>query len=439
MNPIFRGLILISLAFSSCQSGKPDPEAFRDWHKALSVYEIMPKNYSETHNLQGVLNDLKRIRSQFITGVALLPLSPTEDGGNNYNAGDPYASINLKALDTAVADEKTVRNFIDSCHQFKLRVFLELNLSYTGPAHPWRKEKPDYYKSSEQQVDGKSNQDYVRLNLENKSVRKELLKTVDHWAKKYDWDGIVIVHGKDIPMDMWTEIGEKVHNRGKLLISTAHVPELAEQGIVDSYFNEPLFELFQKMAEGTTLVSDFKKIMDENKAAKVKGISMMYNQSAVVNQKMGSEYKRCPDCYKSAALMTYLLGGIPWVLNGQEEPMFDGINAFSKAPLTHLYNYNRDFYRAMNIHRRENPALHSTPESLPEIVSGSDNVLVIERKSGNASIVLMANLSNQKAQYTINKDYRFYTEFFTRSLVSFEPGMLYTLGPYQYLLLTNIK
>ncbi len=439
MNSIFRGLILISLIISSCQSGRPDPEAFRDWHKTLNIYEIMPKNYSETHNLDGVLKDLKRIRSQFITAVALLPLSPTEDGGNNHNAGDPYASIDLKALDTAVADEKTVRNFIDSCHQFKIRVFLELNLSYTGPSHPWRKEHPDYYLSSEEQVNGKSNQDFVRLNLQNNSVRKQLLKTVDHWAKKYNWDGIVIVNGKDIPKDMWAEIGEKVHNRGKLLISSAHVPDLADQGIVDSYFNEELFDLFQKMAQGTALVADFKKIIEANKASRIKSSSIMYNQSAVTNHTMGSEYKRCQDCYKEAAVMTYLLGGIPWVLNGQEEPMFDGINSFTKAALTHNYNYNRDLYRALNIHRRENPALYSTDESIPEIVSSSENVLVFERKSGNASIVLMANLSGEKAQYTINKDFRFYTEFFTRALVSFEPGMLYTLGPYQYLMLTNIK
>ncbi|MBK9272117.1 MAG: hypothetical protein IPM48_11020 [Saprospiraceae bacterium] len=417
---------------------KPNLE-HKHWTQAINLYEIMPKNFTATHDLKGVMGQLKKLRSQFISGIVLLPLSPTEDGSNSFNPGDPYASINLTAFDTTVTDDKTFRTFIDSCRFYKIKIFLELNLAYTGPAHAWRKDKPEYYQSNEEQVDGKYNQKYVRLNLENKSVQSKLLKAVEHWSDRYDLDGIVVVHGDEISDEFWTKISKVVHSNGQLLIASAQKPELMESGIVDSYLNWELFDLFQKMASNQLKTSDFQNILNTSKNSKYRNSSIMFSQNAMTNRSHGSEYERCQDCYKQCALLTYLLGGVPWVLNGQEGPAFFGINTFTKEPLSDLYVYNRDFYRALNIHRRENAALNSLLENSPVLCSDSEEVLAFERRHGNLSIVFMGNLTNQKVQYQVNKDFRFYTEFFTRAMVSFEPGAIYTLAPYQYIMLTNLK
>lgn len=431
--------ICLFLCLGSCSNQAELQSKQQDWAKTLNIYEIMPKNYSTSHNLRGVFQNLRSIRSQFISGIALLPLSPTQDGNNSHNAGDPFASIDFTELDTSVTDEKTLRAFIDSCHLFKLKVFLELNLSYSGPAHQWRKKYPEFYLSSEETKEGKSNPDYVRFNLENEKLKSKLLDVVDHWTKKYDWDGLVILNGEHFTEDFWRELGKTSHDRGKMLIASAAVPKLVEEGIIDSYFNTDLQKAFDKMADGSCSVSDFTPVIEANKAASQKSTSIFFNQNAVYNLTRGPEYKRCSECYKQTALICYMLGGVPWVLNGQEEPMFFGINTFTKEPISNIYQYNRDFYRSLNIHRKEHPALISMADNLPQIQSNSDKVLVFERKSGNASIVFMGNLSPETVRYQVNKDFRFYTEFFTRAMITFETGVSYTLAPYQYLVLTNIK
>ncbi|MBK7231549.1 MAG: hypothetical protein IPH93_04630 [Saprospiraceae bacterium] len=429
-------IVLTCLVIGCKNSVKLD---HKHWTQAMSLYEVMPKNFSATHDIQGVLSQLKKIRAQFITGLVLLPLSPTEDGSNLFNPGDPYASINLTALDTNVADEKTFNLLIDSCHHFKIKIFLELNLSYTGPSHPWRKENPDFYQSNEEQENGKYNQKFVALNLENKSLQSKLLKAVKYWSDRYALDGIVVVNGEEFTDEFWTKISKIVHGNGQLLIASAQKPALMESGVVDSYFNLELYSLFQKMAASELKTSDFKNILQTNQSSKIKSSSIMFNQNAVTNRSQGSEYNRCQECYKQCALLTYLLGGVPWVLNGQEGPAFDGINTFKNEVLSDRYNYNRDFYRALNIHRRENAAMNSLLNNLPVLISDSEEVLAFERKHGNLSIMFMGNLTNKTVQYTINKDFRFYTEFFTRALVSFEPNVIYTLAPYQYIMLTNLK
>ena len=119
--------------------------------------------------------------------------------------------------------------------------------------------------------------------------------------------------------------------------------------------------------------------------------------------------------------------------------MFEPINVRTEKTIGHVYNYNRDFYRGLALHRFDHPALHSLTDNLPEIISDSEEVLAIERKQGNTSIVLMANLTDSTRTYSIHKDYNYYTEFFTHALVNFPKNTTLTLGPYPSLVLTNIK
>ena len=436
---IYKSLVIVFALLLSCGKHKLVSQGPPEWFKTLTIYEVMPKHYSPSRNLSGVTRDLNRLRAQFVTALSILPVMKVQDVDNHYNPGDPYATIDFQSIDTSLGTEKDFKFLIDSAHLKKMKVFLEMNLSYSGPAHEWRKEHPDFYLSSEEKSGMDYNKDYVRFDLSNPSLRKKLTKAVKYWCTKFDIDGIMLVNSHELPKEFVLKLSELVRGEGKVLIGGSQAPEWANEGIYDAYLNEDLYKVFDKISKNECRVADFKSVLEENVKSKYKSASIMYNQNAITNIKFGGETQRCYGCYKLCSVITYLLGGVPLMLNGQEEPMFEPINVRTEKTIGHVYNYNRDFYRGLALHRFDHPALHSLTDNLPEIISDSEEVLAIERKQGNTSIVLMANLTDSTRTYSIHKDYNYYTEFFTRALVNFPKNTTLTLGPYQYLVLTNIK
>jgi len=436
---IYNSLAIFFILLFSCGKHKLVSQGPPDWFKSLTIYEVMPKHYSPSRNLNGVTRDLNRLRAQFVTALSILPVMKVQDVGNNYNPGDPYATVDYLSIDTSLGTEKDFKLLIDSAHLKKMKVFLEMNLTYSGPAHAWRKDHPEFYLSSEEKSGMDYNKDFVRFDLNNNSLRKKLAKAVKHWCKKYDVDGIMLVHSADIPKEFALKLSDIVRGEGKVLIGGSQAAEWVNEGIYDAYLNQNLYQVFDKISKSECRTSDFKPILEENAKSKYKSVSILFNQNAITNIKFGGETQRCYGCYKLCSVITYMLGGIPLMLNGQEEPMFEPINIRTEKTIEHVYNYNRDFYRGLALHRFDHPALHSLTDNLPEIISDSEEVLSIERKQGNTSIVLMANLTDTTQTYSIRKDYNYYTEFFTRALVSFPKNTTLTLGPYQYLVLTNIK
>ena len=83
----------------------------------------------------------------------------------------------------------------------------KLLFTYTTPNHPWRKEYPEFYKSSQAKNDTSFNQDYIRFNLEHKTLQKKLIHILEHWMKDFPLDGLNDLYHikmKDVINIIWT-------------------------------------------------------------------------------------------------------------------------------------------------------------------------------------------------------------------------------------------
>lgn len=431
--------VLILMVSSSCTQTKLIKTEPPEWTKTAAIYEIMPKQFTPQHNLKGITQELARLRNQYVSAISILPIFTTLDINNAYNPGDPYACSEFLTIDPALGTDHDFITLIDSAHHFNIKVLLEFNLTYTTPNHPWRKEYPEFYKSSQAKNDTAFNQDYIRFNLENKTLQKKLIHILEHWMKDFPLDGFVLMNADQFPESFLNLLGSKINSKKFYLVSGSNTPEFVESGYFDSYFNYDLYHLFIKMIDNTCTSQDFKSLMEINEKATFKNASILFNQNALLNNKDGTETQRFYGFYKLCSVLSILSGGIPMIMNGQEEPMFDRINPYSNQAIVFNKFFSRDFFRSLFIHRVDNPAIQSLQDNLPVIISDATHVLAFERKHGEASIVVMANLTNQVQSFTLKNEYIQRLEFFTRALTNFEKNKSYTLNPYQYIVLTNIK
>ncbi|MCC6815943.1 MAG: hypothetical protein IT267_05985 [Saprospiraceae bacterium] len=429
-------LIILTIGFYSCNVKKESKPP--EWVKTLSVYEIMPKNFSPTQNIKGIIESLTKIRTIYCNAIALVPMTPNDKINITFNPNDPYASLDFASLDPSLGTEADLKELIIQAHQNRLKVFFEFEISYTGANHLWRKNNKEYYLSSDIKTEnGLYNKDYIKLNFSNKKVRRNILNALKKWKSKYKPDGIIILNTQDLPSDFNQELVNQLKSDDFFLASGSEAPIKREEYIFDSYFNQNLYKVLKKISTDEARSSDFKPILEFNNQLKYKNSLIQFTRTAKINETEEAETMMFQHYYKFPALLSIATGGIPWILNGQEEPMFIKIDVNKPSFVERNYQYCLEFYRSLFIHRKENGALYSMEENSPEIISDSEDVLAFERKIGSATLVVLANLRASNSTFRINKSYNQYMEFFTRNKVDFVPSVDYQLGPHQYIVLTN--
>lgn len=434
----FKNLIYIILIFLfSCNGFNKKSETPPSWMKALAIYEIMPKNFSPKQNINSIIEDLSKIKMLYVTAISLAPITPCDAINSSYNPNDAYASIDFTELDAGLGTKNDLKNLVTQAHQNQLKVLLQFEISYTGVNHPWRTKHPEYYQSSEQKINDLYNPKYIKLDYTNKKVRSNIIKALKYWKSNFDIDGLVIQNTEDLPADFCEELSQNLKSDEFLLASGSQCPQMVKDNIFDSYYNNNLYQTLKKISNNEANASMFKEIIADNRNQKYKSTVINYTRNSKINEAEPSEHQQWPYFYKLPMIITTLIGGVPMIMNGQEDPMFIKIDVKKPTFVTREYQYNVEFFRSLFIHRKENGALYSLEENLPELISDSENVLAFERKIGSASVVLLANLRDSTSSFQISRSYNQYVEFFTRAVVSFQQGQEYKLGPHQYLMLTN--
>ncbi|MFN8330420.1 MAG: alpha-amylase family glycosyl hydrolase [Saprospiraceae bacterium] len=428
-------LLLAGVLAASCKPTKSTQPP--EWLKALSIYEITPKNYSEKRNIAAITENISKIRSLYVSAIALTPVTPVDIMNSSFNPNDPYASVSFDELDKELGTEAELRKLVDEVHANKMKILLEFDISYTGVNHPWRTNHVDYYLTNDKKKNDLYNRDFITLNYSNSKLRKAILKSMLSWKSRFGIDGIILLNTDALPADFCEELSSYLKSKDFLLVSGSQCPDQVKTNVFDCYFNNRLYDALKKISDNAAKTSDFKSIIDEISSLPFKGTAINFSRNARINETDVSEAQLFPYYYKLPNVISILIGGIPLVLNGQEEPMFMKYDVKKPTYVTRDYQYNVELYRRLFIHRKENGALFSLENNMPELISDSEEVLAFERKIGSASIVLMANLTDKQVSYRISRTYNQYVEFFTRALVTFDNQTEYRLGPHQFLVLTN--
>lgn len=424
------GILLQLLALVGCNSNNDRGELISRT-KALTIYEVMPRHYSAKKNFNGIIEDLDRIQNLFFNTICLLPVQERDDANNAFNPGTPFAIKSFTKTDPVLGDAKDLNRLIDSVHARDMLIFIQWNFTITGPNHEWRVHNPGFYKSSEKKIGNQYNHEFIKLNLSNAKLQKELIAALKQFLRNHNFDGIVFYNLEELPYDFFTKVLKQVKDiRPMLTINYSDIffPEC------DLNFNQNLFKKFLQMKDGNLKPVDFAGLLDSLSRFSQINYLLDYQKT----EKYGNDAFAFENSYKYFHMLTYFLPGIPWVLNGQEFPQFFNINLFSPNPIHRGYAYHIDFYRKLNLMRVTNSAMWNLQtENLPKSISDSKDVLALERSSGDKTVVGLFNLQNNEVRFTLNKEYLNFFDALNKSQVSFPIGKEFALGPHQSIMIMN--
>lgn len=170
------------------QKDRPD-ENGRTWYQVF-VYTFCDSDGDGVGDLKGVTEHLDYICDMGFDGIWLSPVHPSETY-HKYDVDDYYA------IDPVYGTMNDFDELLAACHDYGMRVLLDLVVNHTSIDHPWFEEHPEYYHIQDEPGGGQwkklPNGKYYEcqfwdrmpdLNLQNPDLRAALEEVFRFWLDR---------------------------------------------------------------------------------------------------------------------------------------------------------------------------------------------------------------------------------------------------------------
>ncbi len=410
--------------------------------KDVAMYEVNPKVFSSSKDLNGITQDLERIKELGINTVWLMPIYPT---GNERSVGSPYAIKDYMSVNPEYGTLQDLRDLVDKAHSLNMAVMLDWVANHTAWDHSWITNNPQYYSTDGNgeiiHPPGTNWMDVAQLNFSSQDMKNEMINAMKYWVLEANIDGFRFDYATGVPGTFWSQaISElrDIPNRKLILFAETENKNLLSSGF-DMIFGWPyygtLLEAFGGGSADGLHTGHLQEYSGLQEGKEVVRWITNHDQHAWDGSPIDIFEGEQPAI--SAFVAATYTGGVPLVYNGQELGITTPIPFFEGNDYTINWNANSDYreeYLKILNYRAETEALRSGEYTSlfddPSVAgfmryTEADTVFtIINTENCEQSISLPVELSNSQI-----------TNVMTGEVIQL--GDLLQIDPHQYLILNR--
>jgi glycosidase len=405
--PVLLAVFLCAAAFNPAfgQAARDvSKEAARQapaWVRDGVVYEIYPRAFSSSGDLQGVTARLDALKELGVTILWLMPIHPIGQEKKKGSVGSPYAVRDYYAINSDYGRREDLRRLIAEAHGRGMKVIIDLVANHTSWDSVMMK-WPDFYARD---ANGKITwphdwTDVAELNYDNLKLREYMIEMLKYWVREFDLDGFRADVAAEVPTDFWERARAELQaiKPDIGMLAESEKPELLVKAFDFDYawnFHNALNEVMT----GRALTSRFRETWEQDRARYPRGaLRMRFSDNHDERRAIGRFGEQAA---MAASLLMFTLDGVPMLYNGMEvgDTTESGAPAlFERLPIFWQTAERRPafpgYYRALIALRKEHPALR-TGEVVWLANSDDARVVTFLRRGGGEEILVAINLSNR--------------------------------------------
>jgi cyclomaltodextrinase / maltogenic alpha-amylase / neopullulanase len=164
-----------------------------EWVQNAIIYEVYPRSFSATRDLDGITADLQRIAN---LGVNCIWLMPIFDGPSDHG----YEITDYYHIEQDYGTEEDLHELVNAAHALGIKIILDMVLNHTGIGHPFMQDAIRYGRYSHYwdwyDRDASGNYTYYydwtslpNLNLNNNEAVQYWIDMCKYWISEFDIDG----------------------------------------------------------------------------------------------------------------------------------------------------------------------------------------------------------------------------------------------------------
>jgi glycosidase len=412
----------------------------QDWVRNAVIYEVNIRQYTPEGTFNAFAEHLPRLKSLGVEILWLMPINPIGQMNRKGELGSYYSVKDYKRINPEFGDMDDFKALVRKVHEEGMHIIIDWVPNHTSWDNVLTLEHPDYYKTTE---DGNFASpfdwtDVIRLDYDNKDLRKYMIETMKYWITETDIDGFRCDVAHMVPVDFWEEARPELEKvKPIFMLAESDQPELNRKAF-DATYGWPFHSLMNDIAAGkktaNAISSHFSRVDSIYPAG---SIIMQFTSNHDENSWNGTEYERLDGGVKTFAVLASTVPGMPLVYSGQESGMNKRLKFFEKDTIEWKDSEMFGFYKELIALKERNEALWNGKYggTLTRITSTNNkSVYAFMREKGADRVFVVLNLTGDPAIITLKgKLYAGrYQEIFSGSKVKFKKDESLILQPWDY-------
>lgn len=169
------------------------------------IYQVFPRQHSQTSDFKGVINDLDRIKDLGVDIVYLLPIHPIGVKNKKGSLGCPYSIKNYREVNPDLGTLDDFKTLIEEVHNRDMKIMIDVVYNHTSRDSYILENKPEWmFKNKNGEFKGKVGDwwDVTDLDYTRPELWDELIDTLCYWAK-LGVDGYRCDVASMVPLEFW--------------------------------------------------------------------------------------------------------------------------------------------------------------------------------------------------------------------------------------------
>lgn len=109
------------------------------------IYQVFPRQYSKTHDFNGVIKDLDRIKDLNVDYLYLLPIHPIGEVARKGSVGSPYSIKDYRSINKDYGGASDFIKLISECHKRNIKVIMDIVFNHTSRDSVLIETHPEWY------------------------------------------------------------------------------------------------------------------------------------------------------------------------------------------------------------------------------------------------------------------------------------------------------
>lgn len=419
-----------------------------DWVRDAVIYEVYLRSFSKEGSFKALQRKLPELKELGVTVVWLMPIHPVGELNRKGTLGSPYSIQDFYEVNPEFGTLDDFKSLVNETHEQGMKIIIDLVINHTSWDSRLITEHTDWFTKNKEGAIVAPNPDWhdvADLNYNQHELRKYMIQMMEYWVRDIGIDGYRCDVAELVPTDFW-ELARKQLDKIKpvMMLSEGTLPE-HHVGAFDLTYSWNVYDVFEKIIKGSTLVSVFDDIVRNESFQYPQGsLRMRFNTNHDKNAwDNPAVIKFTPQGAKAAAVFTFTYPGVPLIYNGEEVGNDKKLDLFEKVDIEWSKNPDfRQFYKQLGTLRATHSALRRG-EFIRLENSDNQKVYSFLRKLNDDQVMVVINFSTTERQIEISlpdlikRDMR---EYFSGSTVKAQQGKLaLKLAPLEYKVLLPLQ
>ncbi|MCH1431932.1 MAG: alpha-amylase family glycosyl hydrolase [Flavobacteriaceae bacterium] len=457
---------LIGVFIFSCQSPKEEarkPEEKKVQVKTLApisevvvahsvLYEANIRQYSEEGTFNAFAQDLPVLKKMGVKILWLMPINPISTTKSKGPLGSYYAVSDYTKVNPEFGTLEDFKALVQKAHELGIYVILDWVPGHTGWDHHWIQEKSDYYLKNRKAeiidpIDFRTGKsfgwtDVADLNYNNLEMREELRQAMVYWVKETDIDGYRIDQAYAVPPVFYDKTIEALRKiKPVFLLAETDIYHPGGINLVskfDATYDWPGHQLSKEIAQGRRSATNYHRhIQSTNRLYGPENILVNFISNHDENSWNGTVKESYGAADHAFMAMNFTLPGMPLIYSGQEYDLNKRLRFFEKDSFPKVAGKTMELLQQLGALKNNHRALAAGnfSGSYKRINTTRDNqILAFEREKEGDTLVVVANLSKDYAQFTMPYagSFKRYQDFKSKLL---SPSYQYDMKPWEFWIL----